>query len=294
MLSIDFEAIGTHWQIDFYHPLSKQRLAEVQKQVMQRIDEFDQVYSRFRSDSLVTSISREAGRYHFPDDGQKLFGEYLQLYELTNGKVTPLVGDLMVQSGYDPAYSLVPQIELDPVPSWPSAMSYDHPILETNRPLTLDFGAAGKGYLVDIVAELLLGAGVDAFIIDAGGDILQHHPDQLALRVGLEHPLDSSQAIGVLELSNESICASAGNRRQWAGRHHIVDPDTTDSVENVLATWVIAESALVADGLATALFFTEPQRLLEVYSFEYLLVRSDLTYDYSPGLRAELFTGARP
>ena len=58
------------------------------------------------------------------------------------------------------------------VPRWEDSLAWDGRELQTVRPLVLDVGAAGKGYLVDIVGRLLDAAGVGAFVIDASGDIL--------------------------------------------------------------------------------------------------------------------------
>ena len=80
---------------------------------------------------------------------------------------------------------------------------------------------------------------------------------------------DPYQAIGVAEMSSGAICASASNRRSWADGiresagtwHHIIDPKTGHPPGDVVATWVIAPSAMIADGLATALFFTPAEDL---------------------------------
>lgn len=75
------------------------------------------------------------------------------------------------------------------------------------------------------------------------------------IRVGLEHPFDPTKAIGVVSLDNEAICASVSNRRRWGeGVHHILDGRTGKPVADVIATWAVASSALVADGLVMALF----------------------------------------
>jgi len=115
-------------------------------------------------------------------------------------------------------------------------MTYKHPRLTVYTPVLLDVGAAGKGYLVDIIGELLEEQGTIAYCIDAGGDILRKSMGNDTIRIGLEHPSDATQAIGVVELGNGSICGSAGNRRTWAGLHHIMDPQTTKPVRTIIAT----------------------------------------------------------
>jgi thiamine biosynthesis lipoprotein ApbE len=44
--------------------------------------------------------------------------------------------------------------------------------VEVTHPVMLDFGAAGKGYLIDIVADILRQEQIESFCVDAGGDMI--------------------------------------------------------------------------------------------------------------------------
>lgn len=286
--TLTFEAIGTHWQIDIMQEISADDLRKFHSLILACIDEFDKTYSRFRPDSLVTEISKQEGTFTLPDDAELLFFLYRRIYDLTHGKVTPLIGNALEEAGYDADYSFVPKIIHTP-PVWDDAIEYTHPLLKMKQKAMLDFGAAGKGYLVDILGELLHELGVTHFTIDAGGDILHASPDDIPIRIGLEHPEDSSKVIGVVEIANQSICGSAGNRRKWENFHHILDPDTLASPQEVLATWVVADNAIVADALATCLFFVSPEDLLRDFSFEYVILLQDYSLVHSPRLQSEFY-----
>jgi thiamine biosynthesis lipoprotein len=279
-----FDAIGVPWQIDTDRPLT----AEAEAALHARIDEFDRVYSRFRDDSLVSTVARTPGTYLFPADAPPLFELYRRLYTATRGAMSPLVGHALEELGYDRTYSLQPSPTRTRVPEWHEALSWNGSELTTHSPALLDVGAAGKGYLVDLVATVLREHGVDAATVDASGDIL--HRSESELRVALEHPLDASKAIGVVSVQNQAICASAPNRRAWAGLHHILDARTGLPTERVIATWAIAATALEADGLATALFFAEPAELAEEYNFQYVRMVSTGRVEHSPHLNGEMFT----
>ena len=150
-------------------------------------------------------------------------------------------------------------------------------------------GAAGKGQLVDLVFALLCDAGHQELTVDAGSDLRHGGPD--AMRVALEHPYDTTRAIGVVPLQNRALCASAANRRQWGeGLHHIVEAQTGRPVEAVAATWVLADDALTADGLATALFFTDPGTLAEEFAFDYVRMYSDGRATFSDAMAGVLFS----
>jgi thiamine biosynthesis lipoprotein len=288
-----FEAIGTQWFIAIDTPISLSVRAKLRRDTLQRITRFDTDYSRFRPDSLITSMAQAAGTYRLPADAEPLLNLYRELYALTGGLMTPLVGQLVSDLGYDAYYSLALK-ETHTVPAWDSALAYNYPLLTLKRPALLDFGAAGKGYLIDIVAELLVDAGVSNFTVNAGGDILVRTNQNSAEQIALEHPDDLSSAIGIAELRNQSICGSAGNRRAWNGYHHIINPKTRQSENRVRAVWVVADSTLLADGLSTALFFVNPEVLLQRYVFEYAIMLADNSLNYSSSFPAAFFTHREP
>lgn len=287
-VQFQFEAIGTHWVIDILDASLSFDISKLEDQIKRRIDQFDAHYSRFREGSLINQISQQPGEYAMPDDFDPLINHYQQLYTVTKGLVTPLIGQVMVDAGYDSKYSLQPK-EVTAPPSWESAINYQNNQLSLQKPVLLDFGAAGKGYLIDIIAGVINQAGFKSFVIDAGGDIRYQNQLPETLTVGLENPLATDQVIGIVNIPNKSICASAGNRRKWQNWHHIVNPQTLTPVNDILATWVIADTTLLADGIATALFFVQPDQLTQ-FDFEYLIMYPDMTVQQSENFGAELFT----
>lgn len=102
--SFRFEAIGTQWAIDLSHDLSPDELTHVERAVIGRIEQYDKTYSRFREDSLITRISQQAGQFDLPEDSVALLSLYKRLHDLTQGKFTPLIGQVMEDTGYDAEY----------------------------------------------------------------------------------------------------------------------------------------------------------------------------------------------
>lgn len=285
-----FDAIGTKWIIDVYDPLSRTEEEKLLARIHERITEFDKTYSRFRDDSLVMEMSRKPGRYVLPEDAQELFSVYKKVYDLTGGRFTPLIGNALVDAGYDAAYTLKQKQELTKPLSWDEVVSYSHPHIDILKPAILDFGAAGKGYLIDIVAGIIAEHGVVSYCVDAGGDIVQKNAQEAALTVGLEHPEDQRKIIGTVPLLNKSLCGSAGNRRVWGDFHHIINPDTLQSPRHMLAVWAIADKTIIADAMTTALYFVQPDVLAKHFSFEYFILNPDYSFEQSPGFGATVFT----
>lgn len=288
-----FDAIGTSWTIDTAAPLTP----DVAALVTRRIDDFDRAWSRFRGDSLVTRMAAGGGTFELPAEAERLLGFYAELDELTDGAVNPLVGGRLADLGYGADYSLVPAVatEAAATDAYASTLTLTrggpaHVAVETDRPVVLDVGAAGKGLLVDLVAALLADHGFGEVTVDASGDLF--HGGPAPLRVALEHPGDPELAIGVVEIEPQtSLCASATNRRAWGdGLHHVIDARTGLPTEDVVATWVVAADCMHADGLATAYFFAGPDRLSGAQPHEFVRVLADGRVEWSPGFPGEVFT----
>lgn len=288
MSKFEFKAIGTDWVIDIMDYLSKDEEAVLLDKIKKRAEEFDITYSRFRGDSLVTKMSKTVGEYTLPDDADKMISIYKKAYDLTHGLVTPLIGQVLVDAGYDEKYSLVKR-EMTIPKKWEEVMEWKNPILKMLEPSILDFGACGKGYLVDIISEIIEHDGIKSYTVDGSGDMRQRSVEGIELRVGLEHPDDKEKVIGVIEIKNQSLCGSAGNRRKWADVHHIINPETLSSPKHILAVWVIADDTITSDILTTCLFFVSPEILQNDFKFEYLVLNNDFSVSKSEGFEVELF-----
>ncbi|MER2135312.1 MAG: FAD:protein FMN transferase [Arthrobacter sp.] len=290
MESWAFEAIGTQWEISATEPLDSGTRAAVSALV----EEYDQALSRFRSDSALARLGRGAGSVALPGYTAALFSLFDSLDRLTGGRMNPLVGGSLERLGYGPGYRLTPQGEPSGAPAWREAVRWEvaasgDVLLHLDRPATVDVGAAGKGQLVDLVWELITGRGYASVVVDAGSDMRHSGPD--VLHVALGHPYRSTQAIGVVSLQGRALCASATNRRAWGeGLHHVLDASTGTPVQAVAATWVLAQDTMTADGLATALFLTDPSSLTAEFNFDYVRMFSDGRAEFLPAMAGVLFS----
>lgn len=283
--AFSFAGIGTDWEISTPLPLP----APLQSQLLATVEKYDAAWSRFRSDSLVTKLAGSAGRFEFPPEAARLGALYQELYRITGGAMTPLIGGSLERLGYDAGYSLVPSGPALPAPAWEGLLEWTGTSIGSSQPIVLDIGAAGKGLLVDLLAEVLRAQGLTEFLIDASGDML--HSGTEPLRIGLEHPYQPTQAIGVVELFNSALCASAANRRAWGdGLHHVLDGATGKPVSTVVATWSTAATAMEADALATALFLTDPATLEQDFDFDWLTVYSAGNAAFSAHFEGTLFS----
>ncbi len=289
MHSFDFEAIGTFWRIEISQPCTDTVLSKLQAEISLLCGTFDKSYSRFREDSFVAKIAKTPGTYLLPDDAGSLFAIYQKLYVCTKGLFTPLIGDVLIDAGYDDVYSL----QSKPLRT---ALSWDKTIHLTNNTITLkqktmlDLGGVGKGYLIDLIGALLIKHDIYSFCIDGSGDLLYKNNEHQPLRIGLENPNNTNQAIGIAEIQNGSLCGSSGNRRAWGKYHHIINPKTNTSPKAILSTWVHASTGIMADALATCLFLVPPKQLMNDFDFAYAILHEDFTIEASQQFPGEFFS----
>ena len=279
-----FEAIGTTWCLLTPEPLPDVTLDRVRAVV----EAYDRTWSRFREDSLVALVARDGGTVELPHHAVELLDLYDVLEARTAGAMTPLVGAGLEALGYDAGYRLRPRGAPVPAPD-ARVLRRSGTTLTVARPVLLDVGAAGKGQLVDLVAAELTACGAGEHVVDAGGDMVHRGPE--ALRVGLQVPGDPERVLGVVELRDAALCASGVDRRVWGdGLHHVLDARTGEPTREVVATWVVAARAMVADALATAHFLAGADVLQGVAEHTYVRLHADGRARYALGLPGAVFT----
>lgn len=322
MYKFDYESMGTKWEISIWDNqgfpsgnCTEGNLWLLREEIIQESTKFDELYSRFKPNSLVSKISTRAGLYEVPEDFLKMLGLYFELYEPSEKKLNPLIGFTISDLGYDANYSLqeketvrkVPDLLetvkiIDNGPTSPRLRGVKK--IKVKEPVLFDFGALGKGYFVDKIATLLKEKGFKHFLVNGSGDIYYFGEEEASF--GLEDPDDSSKVIGKLEIGKEdelrAFCASGTNRRKWprlrkasdgqAGKNkelnHELDATTLEPAEFIKAVWVQAETTALGDALATCLFFSPPENFSD-YAFEYLIMNKERGVKYSPNFKAEIY-----
>ena len=136
----------------------------------------------------------------------------------------------------------------------------------------VDLGAIAKGFAVDAAFDELARAGYakrppgGALLLDLGGNL---RVVSGAWRTGVRNPfyaVDASQPphAAVIALTNGEAAATSGNYERFVERDgvrvsHILDGRTGIPVEGIAGVTVIADSAMMADGLSTTLFVLGPK-----------------------------------
>lgn len=305
----------------------------VQKKIRAFIEEYERTLSRFRADSLVSHMARaeHGGEFEFPAWAQPLFALYSEFYAATHGAFDACIGADLLALGYSNSVHFIPQSaagsgknENSSSDSWSNyrralqvtwsdiSQGGGGTTLCTNQPVQLDFGAAGKGYFVDLVTQIIKEefsgdslSNSDShtdfdFLVNAGGDMracFSEENDQI--KVALENPFDTTQAVAVASIASGALCASSSARRRWKVKEaSCLGKDASGFESNLIATHLInaldgipacdlcASWAYVpsktcdfptayADALATALFVSQEsdlQKIVQTTSAEFAVI----------------------
>ena len=231
----------------------------------------------------------------------------LAVAEESGGAFDPTVGYTMQARGFNREYSTGQVVQTDIEPG--GDVSYRDVCLDPERkaiallrPLILDLGAVAKGLAIDMAAQEL--RSFPSFAINAGGDLYLggFNPEGSPWSIGIRHPREDDALIDTVVVSNRAVCTSGDYERRNSGEdkgHHIIDPRTGASAHAVASVTVVAQTAMLADALATAAFVLGPEngiQLLERMGVDGLIVSTALdryetrgmSIDYKPGASAIL------
>lgn len=246
--------------------------------ISDELSSINQAMSTYQPDSAISQFNRSTDTSWFAVSAAfaKVTAAALQIATASGGAFDPTVGPLVQRWGFGSADEQAIPPSPEELQHLMGRVGYRHvqvrtnpPALRKNKPeLQLDLSAIAKGYAVDQLAALVEQAGYDNFLVEIGGELRVNglNDAQKPWRIGVEQPAeDGTQTGSSLALTGGGIASSGDYRnfRQTQGKRysHIIDPQTGQPVEHGLAAvTVVANTAMHADGWATALMVLGPGR----------------------------------
>lgn len=236
-------------------------------------EEWEQTFSRFRSDSELVQLNMDAGR---PVQVSQTLWDVFQLSvsaeRMTQGLVNPLILDALLNAGYDETFEgvlsnphrIFPDLEAD-VPSLGSVIADEtHRTISLPKGARLDFGGVAKGWAAHQAAERLKEAG--PALVNAGGDISVSGPrlDGESWHIGVADPFQPDTHIDFLYVERGGVATSGRDYHRWSRdripQHHIIDPRTGLPAEtDILTATVVAPTAMEAEAMAKAVLISGSQ-----------------------------------
>jgi thiamine biosynthesis lipoprotein len=267
--------LGAASTIQIYHHDEAQARAAIDAGLAE-LARLEKIFSVHRADSAISTLNRDGRLDGAPAEFTELLTHALGVAALTQGVYDPTV---------QPVWQLYFRhfTAASPDPNGPAAadlkaalalvgwrdVAVDGGSIAFRRPgmgLTLNSGA--QGYITDRVAAVLRAHGLEKMLVDMGEQrALSAKPDGTAWRIGIADPADPSRAVAQLDVVDKAVATSGGYGTLFdeAGRFtHIIDPRSGATAPRLLGVSVVAPTATIADGVATALVLAPAGRRQEI------------------------------
>ena len=230
---------------------------------LDRMAGLEQVLSRFIPDSQLSQLNRD-GRLASADAGLlDLIAQSRQISERSGGAfditIQPLVGlyqDCLAAGDGLPGEDAVQRarrlVDYRRLSVSGGQVSLDLP----GMAVTLD--AIAKGYIVDQGVAVLRNRGFPDVLVEAGGDLLAagQKGEGVPWRIGLQPPRRGMDGFAVRLGLRDRAAATSGDYMQPfspdLSEYHILDPRSGHSSPELASATLLAPTAALADGLATA------------------------------------------
>lgn len=273
---VDGETMGTTWSVVVARSATPLDPEPLRAEIEATLGRVDRQASTWRVDSELSRFNagRSTGWVAVSTDLATVVAEALRTSRLSGGAFDPTVGPLVDLWGFGPSGGRSRRPPDAAVRSARARTGFERlavretpPALRKDRPdLAVDLSAVAKGFAVDRVAERLARLGIADVLVEIGGELraLGRGPAGGAWTVAIQRPTGAfGAASAVLAVSDAGIATSGDYRNAFTadGRRfgHVLDPRTGEPVAHALASvTVVAESAMRADALATALLVLGP------------------------------------
>jgi thiamine biosynthesis lipoprotein len=249
-----------------------------------QIKKVDELMSDYKSDSEISIVNRDGftQAVNISQSTYMVLQKSIEFSELTDGAFDITVGPLVELFRQAKDRQILPtQEEID---NAKLKVGFEKLKLDdenwtvqfTVEGMKLDLGGIAKGYAVDKAVEVMQGRGAIGGMVDLGGDIRCFGPPFKGRDhwvIGLQNPKANKNSTGdevLLKLKITSgAVATSGDYQQFieidGKRHsHIIDRETGTSTQGLSSVTIIADKAIDADVLATAVSVMGVEKGLEL------------------------------
>jgi thiamine biosynthesis lipoprotein len=234
-------------------------LAEVRRTV----EEFDLACSRFREDSELTALNRQAGTsVRVSPLLLDAVGASVRAARLTDGDVDPTVGGALISLGYDRDFDSIDpgaRISVVSVPGWRTVeIDTEQSTIRLAAGVELDLGATAKALAADRAAANAQEASGCGVLVSLGGDLsLAGSPPAGGWRVRVtdDHRSGVDAPGQWIALSGGGLATSSSTVRRWqtasGTAHHLIDPGTGEPATVFWRTVSVAAGSCLDANIAS-------------------------------------------
>ena len=262
--------MGTTWSLTYLPGAASPDPQTVQSAVEQALERVNQSMSTYRDDAEIMAVNRAPA-----NEALTLSADFIRVLETglaigtaSGGAYDVTVGPLVRLWGFGPGGTIEAAPSDEAIAQARQAVGQDALVLDSGAaallkqaPRELDFSSIAKGYAVDLAAEAIEELGLNDFLLEVGGEmrLSGHSPRGDRWRVAIEQPDTALRAVARAIPVTDASVATSGDYRNYfevdgVRYSHSIDPRTGYPVRHdLVSVTVVHESAMVADGWATAL-----------------------------------------
>ncbi|MGI9289275.1 MAG: FAD:protein FMN transferase [Pseudomonadales bacterium] len=264
-------------------------LRSIVQTATRKLADFEQKYSRYLPNSVVSRINAGAGNGKLIKLDQQscgLLNYAFSCYEQSDGLFDITSGILRevwnfkgtAPPKHEEIQALLPLIGL------PQLIWNEPHVALPKAGMEIDFGGFGKEYAADMLAQYCYQAGVEHGLVELAGDIAVIGPPTVGAGwpIGISNPVTPSQPIAEVSLQHGGLATSGTYERfiEHAGKRysHILNPSTGWPVDSWAGLTVIADSCLLAGTLSTIALLKgklEGRAWLEQLGVSFLCIADD-------------------
>lgn len=268
--------------------------------VLALFDRIDRQMSRYREDSELSRVNREAanGPVEVSDSLFTVLQQALRISELSHGAFDISFGSI----GYLYDFRARQQPSDEELAEGLAKVNYRSVVLDPSantvrfldEGVRLDLGGIAKGYTVDRGIDILKSFGIRHARLSAGGDLrLLGDKRGKPWIVGIRDPRSESRNAMVLPLTNVAVSTSGDYERFFFDDnnervHHILSPATGKPAKGVQSVTILGDDSITTDGLSTAVFVLGAAKGLEMVNrlkgIDAVIIDEQRQVHYSDGL----------
>jgi len=260
--------MGTIYNITYLSP-EKPLKGDLSQQLNTLFEQANQSMSTYHKTSEISKFNQSSSTEPVvvSTDLRKVIVEGIRLHQLTAGSLDITLKPLSSLWGFGPEGQphMIPSgvalTEVREIVGVEKLTINGNKMAKTHPALKVDLNTIGKGYVVDLVAELLESQSISHYMVEIGGEMrLKGHNGMGVLwRVGVIKPVRNELKAQQEIYPGNNGLATAGDYYQYFEQDgqrfsHILDPVTGKPINHNLASvTVIHPSSMTADGLSTSL-----------------------------------------
>jgi len=264
-----------------------------------RMSQLEAILSRHQETSQLFQLNQN-GTLSQPDaalvavlnQAQTISGQSNGAFDVTVKPLVDLYQDYQTRNELPPETTVLATL---PLVNYQNLSISSDQIAFTQPSMAVTVDGIGKGYIVDEGTAVLREHGFANVLVEAGGDLLasgQKAPDS-SWQIGIQSPRQK-QLLAKFGVENQAAATSGDYLQAYSAdlrHHHILNPRTGYSAPELASATIVASSAMVADGLATAVMAMPPQEALtlleQTTAVEGYLITKDGDVLQTPGFHAD-------